>query len=343
MQRELPKITAHERMDYKRCVKKWYWHWRAGLVPRNKTFGPLDLGSWFHDGLADWYQAGSERGGDLRELVAAHAGQAIQEAIEAGAPEHIIEPAEEMAVMAEAMAVAYQAYYGDDEEINVLFPEFALDFEIADEDDNVIAIHKLRPDLVYIDKAGHVWLMEHKTAKSISTDHLPIDDQARPYGSMAEPALRKMGVIEGRQQFRGIMYNFIRKTLPDDRPQNAEGLYLNQNGTVSKRQPPPQFVRKPVALSARAKLITLRRVQAETRTITTVTLALRAKEIHPLMLPKTPHKSCSKTCQFFDMCVAEENGGDIRDMKRTMYKRENPYLYAEEHTSTDEHVGFEMG
>ena len=48
----LPVIRSGERMCFKRCQKKWYWEWRRGLVPRNKTFGALDLGTWMHIALA---------------------------------------------------------------------------------------------------------------------------------------------------------------------------------------------------------------------------------------------------------------------------------------------------
>ena len=204
-----------------------------------------------------------------------------------------------------------------------------------------MAVHKLKPDLVFRDRNGDIWLMEHKTAKQVQLEHLVIDDQARPYGVMAEPILRKLGVINSRQKFRGILYNFLRKALTDERPQNPAGKYLNQDGSVSKRQPSPLFIRHPVTMTKKAKMITLERVRGETLEITQKTLELRTGYLHPDRLNKTPHKSCAKTCNFFTMCVAEEEGSDISSMESTMYKRQNPYIYEEE--STEDPMSFEIG
>lgn len=331
----LPVVRSGERMDYKRCQKKWYWAWRRGLVPKAKTFGALDLGAWMHVALAAWYAPGQKRNGSLNEHFRRAALAAIVEAQNAGAPDYIVEKAEELHALGELMAEAYEQHYGTDDGVHVLQAEIPLEFTFKDG-----VVHKLKPDLVYMDSFGHVWLMEHKTAKSIQTGHLVIDDQARPYGAMAELVLRKLGLIKHDQQFRGIMYNFLRKALTDQRPQNAEGKYLNKDGAVSKSQPPPYFVRKPITMTNKARQRTLIRLHNETQDISVKTLALRHKELSPKHLQKTPHKSCERFCQFFTMCVAEEEGSDIRDMERLMYTRRNPYIYEEE--TTEERMGFEI-
>jgi len=339
--KRLPKITAHERMDFKRCEMKWFWHWRKGLRPKAISFGALELGTWVHLAFEHWYQKGRRRDGSLPEWFAQFADEAIQEALAAGAPDHAIEQAEELLALGELMMKAYETRYGLDSDVIVLSVEIPLDFLIPSwATEEIIAVHKLRPDMVFMDGNGDVWLMEHKTAKTISTTHLPIDDQARPYGAMAEPALRKAGVINRRHRFRGIMYNFVRKSLPDDRPEDAQGRKLNLNGTLSKRQPSPQFVRHAVTLSKQAKLVTLNRVRTETQIIAQLGDALRSGEITRAVLKKTPHKSCVHFCPFFDMCVADENGADIRMMEKAMYRKENPYLYQE---TAAEYAGFEMG
>jgi hypothetical protein len=338
----LPVIRSGERMDYKRCVKKWYWAWRRGLVPRNKTFGPLDLGTWMHSALAEWYGKGTWRNDTLVVWFTFFANEAIHEAEQNKAPDYIIEKAEELAELGKLMAERYEKHYGNDSDTYVLDAEIPLEFSIPHPDDpsQIMAIHKLKPDLVFADREKQeIWLMEHKTAKQVQLEHLVIDDQARPYGAMAERALRKLGIIQ-RWKFKGILYNFLRKAMPDERPRNSKGQYLNQDGRVSKKQTPPYFVRKPITLTRAAKRITLGRLQAEAKVITNVTLMLRKEPHLAAALPKTPHKSCPKTCQFFTMCVAEEEGGNIKDMERMMFMRRDPYLYEEE--STDERIGFEI-
>jgi hypothetical protein len=341
---KLPVIRSHERMDYARCPKKWYWAWRRGLTPRAKTFGALELGTWWHEALAKWYtfpiKVRREPLSLQGEFVAVSQLD-ISSAERTGAPEHQIEKAQELAALGEDMTAAYERHYKGDPDVHVIRAELPLEFSITDENDTLVAMHRLKPDLIYQDANRDVWLMEHKTAAQIRLEHLVIDGQARPYGAMAEPAMRKLGLIKSGAQFRGIMYNFARKALSDERPRDSEGRALNKNGTVSARQPAINFVRHLVTLSRAAKLQTLKRIRAETHMLTLLTLSIRAGNIDPAVIPKTPHSSCPKTCQFFGMCVQEENGGDTRTMEETMYVVRDPYAYDED--STDEPPGFEMG
>lgn len=337
----LPLVRSHERIDYKRCPKKWYWKWRLGLVKKVVSMGALELGTWMHGALEAWYGIGFKRVGRLTEWFNNFADDAITYANDQNAPDHVIEQAEEIAELGVIMAKAYQDHYGDDEEIDVIGAEIPLAFNIADANGKVIAAHLLKPDMVFRYRGvDGVWLMENKTAKQISVGHLAMDDQARPYGVMSERALKRAGIIRPHETVKGILYNFLRKAIPDERPVNEKGQSLNKNGTVSARQPKPVFVRKQVTLTRAAKLVSLRRIQSETILITELTKRLRSKEIDPANLPKTPHKSCERFCDYFDMCVAEENGIDIKPMQRMMFTRQDPYDYAE---STDEPIGFEMG
>lgn len=323
----LPLIRAHERMDYKRCQKKWYWRWRRGLVPKAITFSALDLGTWIHDGLSHWYGPGTERAASLVTWVVRASNQALNTAQQAGVAEYVMEEGYKLQSLAQEMSRAYENHYAGDPDVHVIAAEIPLEFELPS------AIHRLKPDLVYRDRDGYVWLMEHKTAGNISTEHLSIDDQARPYGVMAERALRRMGVLKRDDIFKGIMYNYLRKTLPDLREINAEGKALNKNGTVSARQPAAQFKRYPVKMTRVAKVIALQRAAAEAFEITGMTERLRDGRLHADGLTKTPHYSCPRFCQYFSMCSAEEQGTDIRDMERHLYRRENPYTYPE---STEE-------
>jgi len=336
----LPIIRSHERMDYKRCPTKWYWACRKGYVPVNETFGALALGAWMHDALATWYAPGTFRDGILSNNFSVLAEAAIYGAHQNGAPDHVIEQAEELAALGYIMAQRYEEHYAHDPHIKeVIQAEIPLTFTFSDEN-GVFAEHRLKPDLLVRDRQDRIWIFEHKTAKTIRTSHLVIDDQARPYGAMAELALKNAGIISKRDHVHGIMYNFLRKAVPDGRPTNAQGKYLNKDGTISKTQPPPYFVRHPVLLTTAAKKQSLRRLQAECALITATTNLLRKESDCWKYLPKTPHMSCPRFCQFFDMCVAHEDGTDITEMARTMFRRRNPYDYGD---STDEIATFEMG
>jgi hypothetical protein len=340
MKQIVRQLRRGERADFYRCQKMWYWRWRRGLTPKAKRFSALDLGSWAHLALADWYGPGLKRNGNLATTFSVFAMAAIIEANDNGAPDYVIQEAEELLSLGEQMLTAYQEHYENDQKIFVVAAEIPLEFTIPIGGD-VLVIHKLKPDLVFRDRHGRVWLMEHKTAKSIRTDHLVIDNQARPYGTMSEPALKALGIIKASDEFAGILYNFLRKALPDIRPKDAQGRSLNKDGSVSKSQPAANFVRKPIRMTRRAKIITLNRLRQDAVTISAATDLVRSREIDPINIPKTPHYSCPRMCPFFNMCVAEEEGANIKLMERSLFESRDPYLYEEE--TTDERPGFELG
>lgn len=328
----LPLIRAHERIDFKRCQMMWYWNWRMGLEPKHTHYGPLQLGTWMHDTLEAHYMHESP----MQKAFLIISGKAI---LDTSLTAEQREKAVELQTLGLAMAGAYDKYYAN-ERIVPITAEIPLEFEIS-EGNKVVAIHRLKPDMVFRDEHGFVWLMEHKTAASIMTAHLTLDDQARPYGAMAEYALRKLGILTKDDVFKGVMYNFLRKAVPDTREQNDKGLYLNKDGTVSKNQPPPYFVRYPVVMTRQAKILALRRIQRETIKITRLAEALRSGRVSRDVLDKTPAKSCARFCKYFNMCTAEEQGGDITEMQKNLFYRRNPYEYAED--SADEIKTFEMG
>ena len=183
--------------------------------------------------------------------------------------------------------------------------------------------------------------METKTTPSIRTEYLALDDQARPYGAMAERALKRIGLLKASESLRGVMYDFLRKGWPDEREKDSEGYALNKDGTRSARQPTALFLRHPVFMSRKAKAITLRRRHVDLALLAGLTHGLRTKEIDPMWIPKTTNKACTR-CEFFKMCVTEDEGGDIKDIMHSAYVRQNPYLY-DESPETEERADFDMG
>lgn len=309
-----------------------------GLVPSRKlSYGALDLGTWVHDALAKWYCPGYKRCGPLADIFDTIAGYAIQ--IAGDIPDFQMEKADELFALGKEMCIAYEAYWNRDHDWYIIEKEIPLEFVFPSG-----TVFKLKPDVLYQDRyTREIFLGEHKTAGQIRTDHLPIDGQARPYGVLAERALKKAGILGKGQQLNGIMYNFLRKALPDDRPQNEKGLYLNKNGSISAKQPKPTFQRHPVQLTIAAKRRTLERLAHDVRVLDGLTERLKSGEIDRQMLWKTSDKSCPKICDYFDMCKIEEDGNDIRYIQRDSFRVEDPYIYAEEMNSANEYrEGFEI-
>lgn len=308
-----------------------------GLVPKAHRFGALEFGTWMHEALDLWYRpGGTKRSGNLAEHFRMLAEDHIGMAQSNGAPEHLLDRAWELAALGKEMAAAYQEHYsGTDPTIDVVAVEVPLEFQVDD-----IATYLLKPDMLYRVRAGEYRLMEHKTAASIRTGHLVIDGQARSYGVLAERAYKRAGVLSKNDEITGITYNFLRKALPDTRERDERGRALNKNGTVSAKQPAPSFLRHPVTLTRAAKKVTLSRILTDAVFITATSDRVRNGGLPLVALPKTPHYSCERTCTFFAICTAEENGMDITDMRRSLFVKKDPYDYRE---STDEVPGFEMG
>lgn len=336
---EIMLLRSHEIMNYKRCPKMWYWKWRMGLVPRAKSFGALDLGTWVHDALAYWYLFGKEAR-NARSLIRVYRAIVLKAIGQSDAPDYVIATARELAALGEAMLRAYAKEYRGDKDWDVIGAEIPLEVEITNEDGRTYGVYRLKLDLAVRERStGKIWIIEHKTARSIQTGHLTIDGQARPYGALAEIAMKRTGILKPREFVSGILYNYLRKAQPDVREKNTEGLALNKDGSVSARQPTPLFKRHPVTMTRRAKSVALKRIRRDVVLITELRKYLVEYKDFADALPKTPHSSCPKFCDYFTMCELEEQGGDITQLRRGMFTRQNPYTY----DTTDETFGFEMG
>jgi hypothetical protein len=161
--------------------------------------------------------------------------------------------------------------------------------------------------------------MEHKTASSLpNTGYLELDDQAGTYFMLAENTLRHKGLIGEKEKLEGVMYNYLRKALPDDRPQNAQGQYLNKNGTVSKVQGSPLLMRYPTWRTDTQRVKMQEHIIDEAQQMQLI----RDKVTKPT---KTPTKDCSWDCPFFAMCQLHESGDDWIEFRDAMYDVRDPY------------------
>lgn len=189
-------------------------------------------------------------------------------------------------------------------------------------------------DLVYRDlETGWIWLGEHKTAKTIRVDHLPLDDQAGPYFATARTTLLSQGLIGPKDHFKGITYNFLRKALPDPRPVDKDGYALNKDGSRSKVQPSPLFKRHPVPRTRAEQKSQLNRMQDD---LTVMELARRGE----IPITKTTHWSCAKLCDFYDICRLHEASGNWKELRKVSFRVEDPY--ADHRKSTEEIGTFEL-
>lgn len=319
---DLPIIRTSERRCFKRCPQRWWWAYRMGLVGKFRPADALWFGTGIHLALAEWYCGpGLVRGPhpvttwlkyvkDDENKVKAAVGEHWEDDIWVDARE-----------LGEAMLTAYIEEYGKDETWDVIQPEYPFQIRIPKRDGSGdMAIYAGTFDLVFRDlEDGTIWLGEHKTAKYISTSHLPLDDQAGSYWAVASAVMEDKGLLKKGQFIEGIMYNFLQKTMPDERAMDEEGRKLNKNGTVSKRQPKPNLLREPVPRVKAERRQQIVRIQNE---ISWMNAARR----NPDRLFKTTTDNCRWDCSFYEMCLVHEKGGDDwREYAEAMFRVQDPY------------------
>lgn len=326
----LPLLRTSERRDFKRCPQRWHWGWRMGLRSKGEPSDALWFGIGWHLVMAHHYSGpGLKRGSRKRSFAMWDKYVEDQVRYIRTVPWEGAQYSEEKYVEAgklgRGMLEHYFDTYGIDDDCHMIAPEqtFQVLVPLFGPNGKASGGHVQYVgtfDGVYRNGDGELWLWEHKTAKAIRTGHLPMDDQAGGYWAVATATLRDQGLIGPKENLRGIMYNFVRKAAPDDdREQNAEGLYLNKDGTVSKRQPPPYFHREAVVRTPAERNTQIRRVGSEA----TVMNAYR-NGLLPLI--KNPTQDCQWDCQFFNMCqLHEQYPGDVADYIDLAYSQQDPY------------------
>ena len=353
-------LRNSERKTWRRCRWKWDLNYHRRLAPI-QTKDVLAFGTLVHSALEEWYPPGLERG--------EHPARAFERLFDESVDHEMIQwdddgerlNARELGV---EMLEGYVRQWSTDPHLEVVWPEHPFATDIFS------GVRKKKPkrrylatlvgrfDLVFFNHLdGRYWLSDHKTAKQIKTDHLQLDDQAGGYLLSATNVLRNEGVLEPDEEIAGILYNYLRKALPDDRPQDELGRYLNKPakaalqarcetlglqvprkatvdvladalraagerpellGEVSKVQPPPLFLRQPVYRSDASRRELIRRIRNEAREI------IRARE-GTIPIYKNPTQDCSWDCDFFDVCVTHEEGADWEELLSQLYEEWDPY------------------
>jgi hypothetical protein len=222
-------IRTSERTTLGRCPQRWAFGYMDELAPLDVA-QPLWFGTAVHESLAQWYQKGTKRGIHPAKFFADYIERENirSVAVRTEYDEDLVkyEDAIELGI---AMLENYVNHYGKDPNWDVIATEFT--FHIYIKHPAGFRIRYVGTwDGVFIDKrTGEIWLMEHKTAASIDTSHLRLDNQAGSYWAVAEEVLRKKGILKDGMHIAGIMYNFLKKARRDDRPVNPDtGLTTNK-------------------------------------------------------------------------------------------------------------------
>lgn len=352
----LPIIRTSERSSFKRCPQQWVWGWVEGLrLPEEQEgFNAATFGTGIHLALAEYYVPGRTRGADPRSTWKRFIGdqRATIRTLDDDGVAHL----EDAADLGDVMLTEYLKEYGADSDWEVIAPEMTFSVPIPDKEGNPVGIFSGTIDLVVRQLSDRrLFITDHKTCQGIpgSFDWLNLDDQATGYQAVATHVLRDKGLIGPKESVRGMIYNYLRKARPDERPVNELGQATNKPqkkhyieqlsisggfnpkwgleqmaqfaanagiqvlGDVSKVQPTPNFHREVVERTAAERRTTIRRLGEEIQWME----AVRGGKL-PVVKRTSP--DC-KFCSFFEMCCTDEQGHDIEDYKQMVYIKHDPY------------------
>ena len=329
---DLPLLRQSERAAFKRCN----WAWYEEYVRRNRPIvekwkEAADFGTMFHVALAEYYQPGTERGphpADTWEKLASDVVAAVKTTDYTN--DETVAKWEDFHDLGLDLAEAYVDNYRGDPHWYVLDAERRFDVIIPDVRYPPLTSEKgkrgYRPITVLVGTIdlcirdlndNKVKMVDHKTTKDIFTGHLTLDEQPSTYIAVGTTALRHQGLIGPKESIVGMEFNFIRRGRLDDRPMDENNQRLNKDGSVSKKQGSPNFVRVFVPRTAKERQRQIVRISEEARVMDDVRTGRM-----PLL--KTPQRDCA-FCKFFDLCELDESGGDVDYFRETTMRSTDPY------------------
>lgn len=364
-----PLLRTSERRDFKRCPQRWHWGWRMGLRPRGEPSDALWFGIGWHLVMAHWYCGpGLKRGRAPIKVWDKYVGDQVRyiRTIPWEGAQYAEEKYVEAGKLGTVMLEHYFDTYGADPQCRMIAPEqtFQVLVPLFGPDGKRTGAHVQYVgtfDGVYRDAEGFLWLWEHKTAKAIRTDHLPMDDQAGGYWAVATTTLREQGLIGPKEKLKGIMYNFVRKAAPDERPTNAEGLHTNLpkkdhyiaalsalgDEHLLLKPWAKHTVEELKAAAALAGITVIGEVSAsqpppyflreavvrtpnerntQIRRVGSEATVMNAYRSGALPLIKNPTQDCKWDCSFFELCkLHEQYPADVEDYTAGAYYVQDPY------------------
>jgi hypothetical protein len=304
------------RKDWHRCQQRWWWAWVDGMRKPGPPAVALWFGQGWHEVMAHIYKGpGYKRGRKPLKIWRDFCDTELDQFVRIY-PNVLVDEVKYVNAKAlgESMLGQYLDIYQMDPHWWIIESECTFAFPLGHG-----RIYNGKFDLVRRDeRLDQILLEEHKTAKAIRTGYLQKDRQTGGYWAVADNTLRAQGKIGPKERLQGIEYNFARKALPDGRPRDAKGLYLNKDGSISKVQPPPHFLRHTALRTPRERTAMLRHVWDEMDQMDDVISGKR-------QATKNPTVDCDWDCIFSDMCELHEAGADWREYADMMFVRQDPF------------------
>jgi hypothetical protein len=330
-------LRTSERATFKACEFRWYMTYGRGLEP--VTAAPsLRFGSLIHAALAKYYKKGTKRGPHPAKTFARLYEAELAEAERMGFRDED-GTWTDAADLGEAMLNNYVEQYGSDDRWEVLATE--MPFETL-----VLRPQNGEPWFQYVGildgvwknrQKRQLWIPDHKTTGGLggSIDHpavppyLQMDDQAGAYWSWGVDYLIKKKILAKNQNLSGMLFNFIRKSKGDERPYKivkGKRLYVNKDGTISKRQPAPLFLRQPIFRDEYDRNMARTRAMIDFERIQDAKFLISSDHFgFEDGLTKTPGSFTCPMCPVRDICELHETGHDYEAMVKSTMRPYDPY------------------
>lgn len=349
---ERPKILVRtsERGNFKRCRALWDWGYNQRLKPIQES-PALRFGTLVHAALEDRYPKGKRRGEHpariFERIYDANLKQAEQEWGTFADDEWV--DARDLGVF---MLEGYVEEYGKDEEWEVLASEMTFQVPVYLTDDLLeveeiaehVAIGLLDPAVLngeeplfyYVGTMDGVWrnrqdggvrIIDYKTTKNDAVKEgkgkLKLDEQGTAYWTWGCDWLINERILKARdlEALDGMLYTFLRKAKRDDREKDAEGYYLNKDGSRSSKQPSPRFHRELVYRSESERMKARRRVVEEVLDM----ISIREGKAGAYKTPETGANGHCGWCPMRDICELHEAGANWEDLRDLTMNIWDPY------------------
>lgn len=350
-----------ERSSYRRCRQKWDWLYNGRRQP-DRPKGALSFGTLVHTALAEYYVPGRVRG--------AHPARTFEKEFEKHSRQFEQWDEEgnrfDAVELGVTMLEGYVNEYGKEDYIEIIQPEVPLAVDVYDKKGNYLVTWVGRGDALYRDLLASrknrdvIRFLEHKTAKSIEDEVSVISgygEQGLSYWWAGSLVAQHEGLLRPEAMIDGVMFNWLRKGIPDTRPVNEDGHRLNLPkkdallaachdrhieipkkatiealtsllhaagvdsrlfGEPSSRQPKPLFHRHHLELGSRELAQIARRIRLEA-------YEMRMAREGKLPIYKNPTKDCRWDCPAKDACEVHEMGGDWEAILDMEFVEWDPY------------------
>lgn len=251
--------VSYSRMaTYRRCLYKYYLNYVENLKPPVGSLGQI-RGSAGHAALANWYSKGKDNE------------RAMQTAWRTFQKEGGVDP-EDFEPLREALERYFDwAEVGDKWEVQAVEKKF--DFELEP------GLRLMGYMDMIVEQSGHIWVVENKFLKQVSTGHLDLDPQVSTY---------MLGAFACGIQPVGVIYNIIRMSSGPTAQQDPvvrKLLYRNKEGLRAK----------------------LEEIKMQGRAM--ATFENEGGDIY-----RNETRDCSWDCPYFQVCLGITDNGSSQEM-----------------------------